>query len=58
MCVPAIADENGYAVFEGLPITYHLQVIRVPDGYEYDTAQELFVSAEEDDEIVFTVTKK
>ena len=58
MCVPAIADENGYAVFEGLPITYHLQVIRVPDGYEYDTAQEFFVSAEEDDEIVFTVTKK
>ena len=38
-CVPVVADETGTAVFKGAPFAY-LQVIRVPDGYEFDTAQE------------------
>ena len=56
-CVPAVADENGVAVFAGEPYAYHLQVIRVPAGYEFDTTQE-FYADEAGGELSFTVTKK
>ena len=56
-CVPTLADENGVAVFEGAPYAYHLQVIKVPAGYEFDTAQE-FYAEEAGGEMSFTVTKK
>ncbi len=40
MCTPVRSDENGVAVFEGAPYEYHLQVIKVPAGYDFDTKQE------------------
>ena len=55
-CVPTFADEDGIAVFEGAPYAYHLQVIKVPEGYEFDTAQE-FYAEEAGGELTFTVTK-
>ncbi len=42
MCTPVVADENGVARFTGAPFAYHLQVLRVPDGYSFDTAQEYY----------------
>ena len=56
-CVPTVADENGVAVFEGAPYAYHLQVIKVPEGYEFDTKQE-FYAEPEGGELTFVVTKK
>ena len=56
-CVPVVADENGTAMFEGVPYPYHLQVIRVPAGYEFDTTQE-FTADEAGGEMTFTVTKQ
>ena len=56
-CTPVIADENGVAVFEGEAIEYHLQVIRVPGGYEFDTTQE-FRAEGPGGELSFTITKK
>ncbi|MBR4234725.1 MAG: redoxin family protein [Clostridia bacterium] len=56
MCVPVKADENGVAVFTGAPFMYHLQVIRVPGGYSFDTAQE-FTSPLLGGELFFTVKK-
>ena len=56
-CVPVVADKTGTAVFEGAPFAYHLQVIRVPDGYEFDTAQEYYTD-EAGGEMTFTVEKK
>ena len=32
-CLPVPADENGRAVFTGAPQSYHLQVLRAPQGY-------------------------
>ena len=57
LCVPVTADENGAAVFSGAPYPYHLQVIRVPEGYEFDTAQE-FYADEAGGEMALVVTKK
>jgi len=56
-CVPTVADETGTAVFQGAPYAYHLQVIRVPAGYEFDTTQE-FTADEAGGEMTFTVVKK
>ena len=41
-CTPVAADENGVAAFSGEPYAYHLQVIYVPEGYAFDTAQEFY----------------
>ena len=56
-CMPVVANENGVAVFSGAPYAYHLQVIKVPAGYEFDTAQE-FYADEAGGALSFTVTKK
>ena len=55
-CVPIIADENGVATFAGEAVEYHLQVIRVPAGYEFDTSQE-FSAVGPGCALSFTVTK-
>ena len=39
-CYTAVSDENGLAVYEGESAEYHLQVLKVPEGYTYDTNRE------------------
>ena len=56
-CVPTVAGEDGVAVFTGAPYAYHLQVIKVPEGYEFDTTQE-FYAEEAGGALSFTVNKK
>ncbi len=36
MCVLSVGDENGTLTFEGEPGVYHVQLIRVPQGYSVD----------------------
>ena len=55
-CVPVVADENGMASFEGAPYEYHLQVIKVPEGYTFDTTQEFYADPA-GGELNFEVTK-
>ena len=43
-CIPVQSDENGLAAYIGAPYPYHLQVIQVPEGYEYDTTQEIIAN--------------
>lgn len=57
MCVPVTADENGTAGFTGTPGIYHLQVLRVPEGYEFDTSLEFYTEKYGGD-IPITVTKR
>ncbi len=57
MCVPVTADESGKAEFTGAPGTYHLQVLRVPEGYEFDTSLE-FYTDENGGDTPLTVTKQ
>ncbi len=56
-CVPTFADEEGIAVFEGMPYAYHLQVIKVPEGYSFDTAYEFYVDEEAGGTMTVTVQK-
>ena len=56
-CMPIAADETGVAHFTGEPYAYHLQVLKVPAGYAFDTAQE-FWTEEKGGEITLTVTKE
>lgn len=55
-CVPVIADESGIVSFSGEPYAYHLQVLSVPEGYDYTGSDDLFVKAE-GDSLTVTLTK-
>lgn len=57
MCVPVKADKSGVARFTGAPYAYHLQVITVPKGYAFDTAQ-TFTAPLLGGDLTFTVEKK
>lgn len=45
-CTQMTSDENGIVAFALPSFEYHIQVIKVPEGYEYDTSAETYVSAE------------
>ena len=32
-CVPVTSSENGDAIFTGPPAEYHVQIVKVPDGW-------------------------
>ena len=55
-CTLMTADENGVIEFTGVPFAYHIQVIKVPEGYEFDTSAEYYTK-EEGGELVFELTK-
>ena len=55
-CTLMTADENGEIPFTNVPYAYHIQVIKVPDGYEFDTSAEYYTT-EDGGEMVFTLTK-
>ncbi len=55
-CTLMKADENGEIPFTSVPFAYHIQVIKVPDGYEFDTSAEYYTT-EDGGEMVFTLTK-
>ena len=57
MCLPVVADADGVAAYTGDPYAYHLQVIRVPEGYAFDTAQEFYTEPEGGD-MILTVNKQ
>lgn len=56
-CVPVISDESGKALFNGEPYAYHIQVLSVPEGYDYTGSDDLFVKAG-GDEMTVTLTKQ
>ena len=55
-CSPMVSDENGVISFENVPYPYDIHVIRVPEGYTFDTAQG-FTAPENGGEMQFTVMK-
>ncbi len=42
-CSPMTSDANGMISFAKPAFAYHIQVIKVPEGYEYDTTQESYL---------------
>ena len=44
-CELTCSDENGVIAFEGLPYAYHLAVLRVPAGYAFTAADDLYTAS-------------
>ena len=42
-CVLLQADENGVVSFDGAPDAYHVQLLKVPDGYNFDADFEITI---------------
>lgn len=55
-CATIVSDENGIAQYSGAAYPYHIQIVKVPDGYDYDTSQE-YTAKEKGEELAVTVTK-
>ena len=55
-CEPMTSDANGVVEFVKTPYAYHIQVIMVPEGYEFDTSAEYYTD-ETGGEMTFTLTK-
>ena len=55
-CAAVICDDRGVAEYKAEPYAYRVQVLSLPDGYDFDGGDELFVKAA-GDEITITVTR-
>lgn len=56
-CLPKVADASGAAEFTAAPYPYEIHVIKVPEGYEFDTEQ-VFTLAAEGGELNIVFVKK
>ena len=56
-CTPVTQDKDGVYSFDGQPYAYHIQVVRIPDGYDYDTSIE-YTADEAGGNIEVTLTKE
>ncbi|MDE7260509.1 MAG: hypothetical protein K2N78_00360 [Oscillospiraceae bacterium] len=45
-CTPMQSDANGVVAFAYPSFAYHIQVIKIPDGYTYDLSTETYIDAE------------
>ena len=43
-CTQMKSDENGTIAYDGAPDTYHIQVLKVPEGYSFDPDFELYTT--------------
>ena len=56
-CTPMTTDAEGKIAFTKAPFAYHIQVLRVPEGYSYDRSIETYLEIL-GGETTFTVTKE
>ena len=56
-CAPMKTDEEGMIVYTGEPYAYHLQVLKVPEGYSFDKEMEIYTEAETS-EITIEIVKE
>lgn len=55
-CMPSVSDESGVITFSGEPYAYHLQILKVPEGYSFDKDFETYTD-EVPGETTITITK-
>ena len=56
-CTPMFSDADGAIFFQYPSFAYHIQVLRVPEGYVYDLTEESYL-AEEGGTYTFVITKQ
>ena len=44
-CTPTSADESGTILYDGVPQVYHLQILKVPEGYTFDEDEAVYTEA-------------
>ncbi len=44
-CTVAFSDENGTITFDGTPDVYHVQLLKVPDGYSFDAGFDMYTGS-------------
>ena len=54
--VPVICGDDGKAEFQSEPYAYRVQVLSLPEGYDYEGSDEIFVQPQ-GDELTITVTR-
>ena len=57
LCVPSRTDEKGEILYTGAPLAYHLQVLKVPEGYVFDPSEEIYTE-EDGGETVTTIVRE
>ena len=55
-CTTVVTDENGAAVFTGEPYAYHVQIIKLPKGFQMDGEKE-FITELHDQSFALLVTE-
>ena len=55
-CLPSVSDDSGVIAFSGEPYAYHLQILKVPEGYSFDKDFEAYTE-EPPGETTIAVTK-
>ena len=45
-CTPCISDGSGIAAFNGAPENYHVQLMKVPEGYAFDEGFDMYTGAD------------
>ena len=45
-CATVVSDEDGTIVFSGAPDVYHVQLLKAPDGYSFDSGFEMYTGRE------------
>ena len=55
-CTTVVTDENGAAVFTGEPYAYHVQIIKLPKGFQMDGEKE-FITELHDQSFELLVTE-
>ncbi len=55
-CEPMTSDADGMIEFTKPAFAYHIQIIKVPDGYSYDTSEESYLD-EAGSAVTFTLDK-
>ena len=56
LCSPVVSDEYGAATFMGAPDAYHVKVLKVPEGYVYESDEEMVTTP--DSTILYVELKK
>ncbi|MBR6706593.1 MAG: redoxin domain-containing protein [Clostridia bacterium] len=41
-CTPCVSDSSGIAAFDGAPENYHVQLMKVPEGYSFDEGFDMY----------------
>jgi len=47
-CAQVVSDAEGVALFRGEPYAYHVQILSLPDGYEYNGADNMVLMTQGD----------